>query len=239
MTKTQYDIEIKNLSYTYPDGTVALSGINISVERGESVALLGPNGAGKSTLILALPGLIYGTGEIIISGMTLTRSSVRDIRRKVGIVFQNPDDQLFCPTVYDDVAFGPENMGLKEYEVADRVKSALSSMGISDLEKRSAHHLSFGEKKRASIATILSMDPEIIAFDEPTANLDPEGVHGLKKVISDIKKTKLIVTHDINLALDLSSRAIVMNSGKIIEDMPTKKLASDKKHLKEMKLFFN
>jgi cobalt/nickel transport system ATP-binding protein len=239
MRKKTYEIEIRNLSYTYPDGTKALSGINISVESGESVAVLGPNGAGKSTLILALPGLIYGTGEIVISGTTLTKNSVRDIRRKVGIVFQNPDDQLFCPTVHDDVAFGPENMGLKNEEVDLRVKHALSSMGITDLEKRSAHHLSYGERKRASIATILSMDPEIIAFDEPTANLDPEGVHELKKVISGIKKTKLIVTHDINLALDLSSRAVVMNNGKIIEDMPTKKLASDKKYLKEMKLFFN
>ncbi|MBN1571948.1 MAG: ABC transporter ATP-binding protein [Deltaproteobacteria bacterium] len=233
------DIVIKNLSYTYPDGTEALFNIDLSIKSKESVAILGKNGAGKSTLLHTLPGLIMPKGEIEISGIRLTEKSVRDIRKKIGIVFQNPEDQLFCPTVYEDVAFGPNNMGLDDDEIDRRVRRAISAMGLSGLESRSAHHLSHGEKKRAALATILSMEPDIVAFDEPAANLDPEGVHSLKKIICGIDKTKLIITHNINLASDLATRAVVMDGGRIVADMPIGELISDKKRLKELKLLFD
>jgi energy-coupling factor transporter ATP-binding protein EcfA2 len=239
VTAGLWDIEVRDLSYTYPDGTPGLSGVTLSVPSGQSVAILGPNGAGKSTLLLALPGLILGSGQIHIAGIALTPKSVREVRKRIGIVFQNPDDQLFCPTIYDDAAFGPQNMGLPDDEVHARVGSALAAMGLMGYEDRSSHHLSIGEKKRASIATILTMDPDIIAFDEPSANLDPEGVHDLKKVIASITKTKLIVTHDIALARALATRGVVMRNGTIIEDMPMSALASDYERLKRLRLSFD
>jgi len=239
MTKKPYDISVKNFSYDYPDGTRALSKISLLVSTGESIAILGPNGAGKSTLLLALAGLIFGHGEVSICGVPLSKKTVRFARQKVGIVFQNPEDQLFCPTVGQDVAFGPRNMGLGPQEIKHRVKKALSDLGIAKLYGRSAHHLSFGEKKKASIATILSMDPEVVAFDEPTANLDPEGVHELKRVIKGIGKTKLIITHDISLAAELTDRAIVINKGGIVCDMPMKALIGDVEKLRELKLFYD
>ena len=239
MTRYSGDIAISDLSYSYPDGTRGLSEVNLSITSGESVAVLGPNGAGKSTLLLTLPGLIFGTGRIVVSGVDVSPRTVREVRKRVGIVFQNPDDQLFCPTVYDDVAFGPENMGLSPDEVRHRTEDALVAMGLSGYERRSSHHLSFGERKRASIATILSMDPAIIAFDEPSANLDPEGVHHLVAVIETISKTKIIVTHDIGLARRLSARAVVMREGAIIADMPTERLATDTKKLRELRLLFD
>ena len=239
MTTNRWDIEIRDLSYTYPDGTRGLSGVTLLVGPAESVAILGPNGAGKSTLLLTLPGLIFGTGKVNIKGVTVGPKSVREARKRVGIVFQNPEDQLFCPTIWDDAAFGPRNMGLTEDEVRRRVSSALAAMGLTGYEKRSSHHLSIGEKKRASIASILTMDPDIIAFDEPSANLDPEGVHELKLVIGSIKKTKLIVTHDVALARRVADRAVVMRDGTIIQDMPMERLASDKGLLKRLKLSFD
>jgi cobalt/nickel transport system ATP-binding protein len=233
MTTNTGDIVISDLSYTYPDGTRGLADVS------QSVAILGPNGAGKSTLLLTLPGLIFGTGRIVIAGISVSPRTVREVRKMVGIVFQNPDDQLFCPTVYDDVAFGPENMGLSPEEISRRTENSLSSMGLSGYGHRSSHHLSFGEKKRASIATILAMDPAIIAFDEPSANLDPEGVHGLAAVIRAITKTKIVVTHDIELAQKLADRAIVMRDGSIIEDMPMQQLSANKKRQRELKLAFD
>jgi cobalt/nickel transport system ATP-binding protein len=232
-------IQINDLSYTYPDGTRGLAGVTLSVPPGQSVAILGPNGAGKSTLLLTLPGLIFGTGRIVVSGMPVTPRTVREVRKRVGIVFQNPDDQLFCPTVYDDVAFGPENMGLSDEEVKRRTRDALSSMGLSAYERRSSHHLSYGEKKRASIATILAMDPAIIAFDEPSANLDPEGVHDLCTVIGTITKTKIVVTHDIALAGKLADRAVVMREGRVIEDMPMHDLSGNRKRQRDLRLAFD
>jgi cobalt/nickel transport system ATP-binding protein len=239
MTTNSGDIVINGLSYTYPDGTRGLADVSLSIASGQSVAILGPNGAGKSTLLLTLPGLIFGNGRISIAGITVCPKTVREVRKRVGIVFQNPDDQLFCPTVYDDVAFGPKNMGLSADEVDRRTENALSSMGLSGYEGRSSHHLSYGEKKRASIATILAMDPAIIAFDEPSANLDPEGVHGLSAVIRAITKTKIVVTHDIELAQKLADRAIVMREGLIIEDMPMNELSGNKRRQRELKLSFD
>ncbi len=239
MTARTADIVISDLSYAYPDGTRGLTHLSLSIPSGQSVAILGPNGAGKSTLLLTLPGLILGTGRIVIAGIPVSPKTVREVRKHVGIVFQNPDDQLFCPTVYDDVAFGPENMGLSADEARRRTEHALSAMGLSGYEHRSSHHLSYGEKKRASIATILAMDPSIIAFDEPSANLDPEGVHDLLAVIRAITKTKIIVTHDVELARNLADRAIVMREGRIIEDMSMQQLSGDKKRQRELKLAFD
>lgn len=232
-------IRISDLSYTYPDGTRGLAGVTLSVEPGQSVAVLGPNGAGKSTLLLTLAGLIFGAGRIVVSGIAISPRTVREVRKKVGIVFQNPDDQLFCPTVYDDVAFGPENMGLSGDEVRRRTEEALSSMGLARYGHRSSHHLSYGEKKRASIATILAMDPNIIAFDEPSANLDPEGVHDLIAVIGAITKTKIVVTHDISLAGKLADRAVVMREGRVVADMPMNDLIADKERQRALRLAFD
>jgi cobalt/nickel transport system ATP-binding protein len=239
MTNHSGAVKISGLSYTYPDGTRGLAGVNLSIAPGQSVAVLGPNGAGKSTLLLTLPGLIFGTGRIVISGITVSPNTVREVRKRVGIVFQNPDDQLFCPTVYDDVAFGPENMGLADGEVRRRTEDALASMGLAGHDRRSSHHLSYGEKKRASIATILAMDPAVIAFDEPSANLDPEGVHDLCSVIRAITKTKIVVTHDIVLAGKLADRAVIMREGRIIEDMPMKELSGNMKKQRDLKLAFD
>jgi len=239
MTCNPAAIQITDLSYSYPDGTRGLAGLSLSIPSGQSVALLGPNGAGKSTFLLTLAGLLFGTGTIVVSGITVSPKTLREVRRHVGIVFQNPDDQLFCPTVYDDVAFGPENMGLSNEEVKRRTEEALSSMGLSGYEGRSSHHLSYGERKRASIATILAMDPAVIAFDEPSANLDPEGVHGLCAVIGGITKTKIVVTHDIALAGKLAERAVIMREGRIIEDMPMKELSENKQRQRELKLAFD
>lgn len=239
MSNNSGTIRISDLSYTYPDGTRGLAGVTLSVESGQSVAVLGPNGAGKSTLLLTLAGLIFGAGRIVVSGIPISPRTVREVRKKVGIVFQNPDDQLFCPTVYDDVAFGPENMGLSRGEVRRRTEAALSSMGLAGYGHRSSHHLSYGEKKRASIATILAMDPNIIAFDEPSANLDPEGVHGLTAVIGAITKTKIVVTHDISLAGKLADRAVVMRDGRVVADMPMKELIADKERQRALRLAFD
>ena len=232
-------IDIKDVSYTYPDGSEALRGVTLRIEPGESVAVMGANGAGKSTLMLALPGLIEARGIINISGVPLSRKTVRDIRKKVGIVFQNPEDQLFCPTVFDDVAFGPKNMGFDDTVVNHRVGFALSAMMLDGFENRSAHHLSFGEKKRAAIATILSMEPDIIVFDEPTANLDPEGVFELKRIISSINTTKLIVTHDVKLAGALTERSVILSDGRLVCDMTTELLLADSPLLKKLKLVFD
>jgi cobalt/nickel transport system ATP-binding protein len=239
MTTNSGDIEIRDLSYTYPDGTRGLAGVSLSIAAGQSVAILGPNGAGKSTLLLTLPGLIFGAGFISVGGVTVSPKTVREVRKRVGIVFQNPDDQLFCPTVYDDVAFGPQNMGLEAAEVTRRTEAALASMGLTGYERRSSHHLSYGEKKRASIATILAMDPAIIAFDEPSANLDPEGVHDLSLIIRAITKTKIVVTHDIELARKLADRAVVMREGLIVEDMPMQEFSKNKKRQRELRLAFD
>jgi cobalt/nickel transport system ATP-binding protein len=239
MTTNSGDIEITDLSYTYPDGTRGLANVSLSITAGQSVAVLGPNGAGKSTLLLTLPGLIFGTGIVSVAGITVSPKTVREVRKRVGIVFQNPDDQLFCPTVYDDVAFGPQNMGLEADEVTRRTEAALAAMGLAGYERRSSHHLSYGEKKRASIATILAMDPAIIAFDEPSANLDPEGVHDLSMVIRAITKTKIVVTHDIELARKLADRAIVMREGAVVEDMPMREFSADKKRQRELRLAFD
>lgn len=221
-------IEIDHLSYDYPDGTPALRDIHLEVYRHESVAILGPNGAGKSTLLYHLNGTLMGRGKVIILGIPVEKNNLKEIRRKVGLVFQSPEDQLFCPTVFDDVAFGPLNMGLDEAEIRQRVQKALEMMGLKGFEGRSAHHLSEGEKKRVALSTVLSMDSEILALDEPTDNLDPAGSRLLIERIRAIPQTKVIVTHHLPVAFDLCERAILLFEGRKIEDLPMAELLRDR-----------
>ena len=221
-------IDIDHLSYDYPDGTPALRDIHLEVYPHESVAILGPNGAGKSTLLYHLNGTLMGTGKVIILGVPVEKNNLKEIRKKVGLVFQSPEDQLFCPTVFDDVAFGPLNMGLDEEDIRQRVQKALGVMGLKGFEGRSAHHLSEGEKKRVALATVLSMDSEILALDEPTDNLDPIGSRMLIERIRCIPQTKLIVTHHLPVAVDLCERAVLLQGGRKMEDLPMGNLLKDR-----------
>ncbi|MDI6639352.1 MAG: ATP-binding cassette domain-containing protein [Methanocellales archaeon] len=207
-------VAIKDLEYTYPDGTRALRGVSLDVFEGESVALIGPNGAGKSTLLLHLNGILQSDrGDVEVLGMKV-EENIREIRSKVGMVFQDPDDQLFMPTVFDDVAFGPINMGFSE--VKEKVRRALKQVGMSGYERRAPHHLSFGEKKRISIATVLSMEPEILVLDEPTSNVDPHARRGLIELLNGFDVTKIMATHDIEMVSETCDRAIVLFDGKIV-----------------------
>jgi cobalt/nickel transport system ATP-binding protein len=220
-------IEIKNLSYIYPDGHQALEDINIAVGPGETVALIGPNGAGKSTLLLHLNGIIRTDGAVRILGVTLDDKNLKWVRSKVGLVFQNPDDQLFSPTVFDDVAFGPLNMGYTAEEVRERASQSLELVGMKGYEERSPHHLSIGEKKRISIATILSMSPEILVIDEPTANLDPKAKWELAMLLKGFPMTKIVASHDLDIITVLCGRTIVLDDGKIVADDATPTIMSN------------
>ena len=221
-------IEIEHLSYDYQDGTPALRAIQLEVYQHESIAILGPNGAGKSTLLYHLNGTLMGEGKVIVLGIPVEKENLKEIRRRVGLVFQSPEDQLFCPTVFDDVVFGPLNMELDEDKVRQRVEKALEMMGLRGFEGRSAHHLSEGEKKRVALATVLSMDSEILALDEPTDNLDPAGSRMLIERIQSIPQTKVIVTHHLPVAVDLCKRAILLYGGRKIEDLPMGELLKDR-----------
>jgi len=221
-------IEIDHLTYDYPDGTPALRDVHLNIYQQESIAILGPNGAGKSTLLYHLNGTLMGKGRIVILGLPVEKKNLKEIRSKVGLVFQSPEDQLFCPTVFDDVAFGPLNMGLDEREVRHRVEKALEMMGLKGFEGRSTHHLSEGEKKRVALATVLSMDSEILALDEPTDNLDPIGSRMLIDRIRSIPQTKLIVTHHLPVAVDLCERAVLLQGGRKMEDLSMGNLLKDR-----------
>jgi len=231
----QNAIEIKNLSYTYPDGNIALNNINLEISENECIALIGPNGSGKTTLILNLNGILRGNGCVKIFNKELSDKNLKEIRKDIGIVFQNPDDQLFMPTVFDDVAFAPLNMNLDEKEVKVRVKNALHDVGMSDYENHCSYHLSFGEKKKISIATILSMNPKIVVFDEPTANLDTKSKKELIKIIKNLKKdgkTIIIATHDLDSVLEVVDRIAILNKtivayGKTREIITNEKLFED------------
>jgi cobalt/nickel transport system ATP-binding protein len=220
-------IKIDNLSYCYPDGTQALSGITLNVLAGEKIAFIGPNGAGKSTLLLHLNGILTGTGTIRIMGLDLTQKNLPAIRATVGLVFQNPDDQLFSPTVFEDVAYGPIYQGLDKQTVHDRVDQALSGVQMQSYSQRVSHHLSLGEKKRIAIATVLSMHPEILVLDEPTSGLDPRARRELIHLLKGFKQTLLIATHDLLMVRDLSPRTIVIDNGCVVYDGDTEKLLSD------------
>lgn len=211
-------IEIRNLSFTYPDGTMGLRKVNLSVYSGESVAIIGPNGAGKSTLLLHLNGVLRGNSFVEICGMRVKEENLKGIRKKVGLVFQDPDDQLFSLTVFDDIAFGPMNMGYPEPEVIERVSRALEWVNMKGYEKRSPHHLSVGEKKRIAIASVLSLAPEILALDEPTSNLDPRSKWSLVALLKGLSVTKIIATHDLDLVQALCQRVVVLDNGAVVAD---------------------
>lgn len=210
-------IEIHCLQYNYPDGTRALDGVDLSVRAGDRLALIGSNGAGKSTLLLHLNGLIVsGNGNVKVCGMEVNRKNLREVRKRVGMVFQNPDDQLFCPTLYEDCAFGPRNMGLSEAEVTIRVQESLRAVGLTGLEHKGAFHFSLGQKKRAALATVLAMKPEILAVDEPASHLDPRGRREVRELLKRIGGTQIIVTHDLEYLPEMADRAVVMLNGRIL-----------------------
>ncbi len=221
-------IEIQHLHFRYPDGYEALHGIDLRVAAGEKVAIVGPNGAGKSTLLLHLNGIHAPShGAVRIGGTVVDRSSVRRIRAQVGLVFQDPDDQLFSPTVFEDVAFGPLHMGVEESEIHDRVERALADVGMTGFDRRMPHRLSLGQRKRVAIATVLSMDPAVLAFDEPSAGLDPRGRRELIGVLARLPQTMLVSTHDMRLVAEVFPRTLVMDEGRIVADGPTTEVLAD------------
>ena len=222
---SDYAVRLIRLSYTYPDGTKALEGIDLDVACGERIAIVGPSGAGKSTLLLHLNGVLEGVGSVRIMGMNLNESNLRQVRKQVGLLFQDPNDQLFCPTVFEDIAFGPMNLAVPPAEIPHRVEKALNDAGLNySFRSRSSHHLSLGERKRVSLATVLAMEPAILGMDEPTSNLDPRNRRHLIEVISGLTATLIIATHDLELVLDVCSRTILMDRGKIWADGETKSM---------------
>jgi cobalt/nickel transport system ATP-binding protein len=225
-------LQIQDLDFAYPDGHVALRGINLSICEGEKVALVGPNGAGKSTLMLHLNGILGENSPVLIAGISVESKNLPTIRALVGLVFQNPDDQLFSPTVFDDVAFGPLHMGLPEDEVHQRVEEALAVVQMSDLSDRLPHHLSMGQKKRIAIATVLAMRPQILILDEPSAGLDPRARRSLINFLRDLPITMLVSSHDLRMVRDLFPRMVIMDEGKIVADGLTAELLEDEVLLK-------
>lgn len=222
-----HTIEVNDLHFSYPDGHIALRGVNLYVSPGEKVALVGPNGAGKSTLLLHLNGILRGRGEVLVCGVPVKDDTLGKVRASVGLVFEDPDDQLFSPTVFEDIAFGPLYMGLLEVEIRDRVAQALEAVGLENFEYRVSHHLSNGEKKRVAIATVLAMVPEILILDEPTAGLDPRSRRGLINLLYDLPQTMLVSTHDMRMVSELFQRTIVIDQGEVVSDGLTQKLLSD------------
>lgn len=226
-------LQVRDLHFSYHDGHEALRGVSFEMCAGDKVALVGPNGAGKSTLMLHLNGILAGRGDVMVGDKRITRDNLPAIRGMVGLVFQNPDDQLFSPTVFEDVAFGPLHMGLSKEEVFTRVESALQAVRMSGYRDRMSHHLSVGEKKRIAIATVLSMNPQILVLDEPSAGLDPRARRTLINLLRDLPITMLVSTHDMKLVQELFPRTIVMDEGLIVADGRTKELLQDEKFLNE------
>lgn len=226
-----HSIEVDELSYSYPDGHAALRSVTLHIEPCEKVALVGPNGAGKSTLILHLNGILPGAGgadgSVCVAGLPVIKENLGKVRARVGLVFQNPDDQLFSPTVFDDVAFGPLYQGLPAAEVRSRVEEALAVVRMEDYVGRVSHHLSVGEKKRIAIATVLSMQPEILVLDEPTAGLDPRARRSLIRLLNDLDITMLVSSHDMLMVRELFPRMVIMDEGRIVADGPTRVLMED------------
>jgi len=222
-----HSIEVENLSYTYPDGTVALKDISLSIAPGEKVALVGPNGAGKSTLILHLNGILSGEGVVRVCSLDVLKENLGRVRSSVGLVFQSPEDQLFSPTVFDDVAFGPLYQGLPPSEVQTRVDEALAAVHMQNYTKRVSHHLSMGEKKRIAIATVLSMRPEVLVLDEPTGGLDPRSRRALIQLLRELPLTMLASTHDMRLVSEVFPRMIILDQGRVVVDGLTQVVMGD------------
>lgn len=230
-------VVVRDLHYAYPDGTLALNGVDLHIEPGERVAVLGPNGAGKTTLMLHLNGLITAArGSVDIAGIRLDPHTMSEVRRRVGLVFQDPDDQLFMPTVADDVAFGPANLGLTGAELSARVDAALAAVGMADVAKRPPHHLSLGQRRRVAIATVLSMDPDLLVLDEPSSNLDPASRREVAEVLLGLGRTIVMVTHDLPYALQLCPRSVILSEGRVVADGPTRDLLVDRALLAEHRL---
>jgi cobalt transport protein ATP-binding subunit len=223
-----HTIEVSGLAFSYPDGRAALRGVDLHIGPGEKVALVGPNGAGKSTLMLHLNGILQPTsGSVTVCGLPIRKETLGRVRAAVGLVFQDPEDQLFSATVYEDVAFGPVHMGLPEPEVRDRVARALAAVHMSAYGTRVPYHLSAGEKKRIAIATVLSMDPEILVLDEPASGLDARGRRGLIALLRDLPQTMLVATHDLRLAGEVVTRTVVIDDGRIVADGPSDRILGD------------
>ncbi len=231
---TETSLEVRDLRFAYPDGREALRGVSFRLGAGEKVAILGPNGAGKSTLLLHLNGLLHGRGDVSVMGERVVeddKKALARVRSMVGLVFQDPDDQLFSPTVYDDVAFGPIYMGLPEQEIDERVETALGQVGLEGYGARMPFHLSGGEKKRAAIATVLSMRPRVLVLDEPSAGLDPRARRGLIGLLDDLDQTILITTHDMHMVKEVFPRSIIMDGGLVVADAPTSEILADQELL--------
>lgn len=220
-------IEIENLVFAYPDGTRALDGVTLTIAAGEKVGLVGPNGAGKSTLLLHLNGILKGQGRVRVAGLDIHNGNLARVRAAVGLVFQDPDDQLFSPTVFDDVAFGPIYQGLSAQEVRARVEQALAAVHMQEYAARVSHHLSVGQKKRIAIATVLAMNPQILALDEPTAGLDPRARRELIRLLRELPQTMLIATHDLKLVWELLPRTVILNRGRVVADGATAQILTD------------
>jgi cobalt/nickel transport system ATP-binding protein len=221
-------LDVQGLAYAYPDGHQALYGVDLHVHAGERVALLGPNGAGKTTLVLHLNGILTaGAGSVSVSGLPVTKQHLAEVRRRVGVVFQDPDDQLFMATVRDDVAFGPANLGVRGAALDRRVLDALDRVGMADFVDRPPHHLSFGQRRRVAVATVLAMEPEVLVLDEPSSNLDPASRRELAEILRTLDVTVLMVTHDLPYAFELCPRAVVLSDGVIVADGATYDVLTD------------
>ena len=221
-------IAVRGLSFSYPGGHRAFDGVDLTIEPGERVAIFGPNGAGKTTLVLHLNGIHMPTdGVVTVGGLALDEKSVMEIRRRVGMVFQDPDDQLFMPTVRQDVAFGPSNFGVSGDELNARVVSALTAVGMEQAIDRAPHHLSLGERRRVAVATVLASQPEILVLDEPSSNLDPASRRELATILAELDVTVVMVTHDLPYALELCERSIILDAGRVVADAPTRQMLAD------------
>ncbi len=221
-------IEFKNVSFEYENGKPVVQELSFQIEKGESVGLIGANGAGKSTVMKLLLGLVSGDGEILIDGMPMSRNNLADIRKKLGFVLQDSDDQMFMPTVYEDLIFGPVNYGMSREEADRKADEVLTKLNLTDLKHRHNHKLSGGEKKMAAIAVILAMEPETVLMDEPTASLDPYNRRIVINTIKDLKQTKIITSHDLDMIMDTCSRVILLSNGRIAADGPAEEILRDK-----------
>lgn len=227
-------VVVESLEFAYPDGRVALNGVDLVVEPGERVAILGPNGAGKTTLALHINGIHEpAAGSVTVGALPVVEENLAEIRRRVGLVFQDSNDQLFMPNVGEDVAFGPANLGLTGKDLEHRVEEALSAVGGADLAGRPSHHLSGGERRRAALATVLSMEPDVLVFDEPSSDLDGAGRRELVATLGPLPMTQVIITHDLPLALELCPRSLIMRGGRIVADGATGELLADRHLLEE------
>lgn len=230
-------VAFDSVSFCYPDGTEALNGVSFRIIHGESVGIVGANGAGKSTILMHMNGyLLPSSGTVAIGDVQLTKKTRQEIRKKVGLVFQNPDDQLFMPTVFDDVAFGPLNLGLPEEKVRERVDEVLKTVGCLSLKDKPPHHLSSGQKSSVAIASVIAMQPDILVMDEPASNLDPKSRRQLINLLKDFEHTKVIASHDLDLILDVCKRCIVIRGGRIVADGLSHEILSDRGLLEENNL---